>query len=344
MPNNQQSQFSQPVKPSAARSTPINIWHQQQKGTLQQRAKIQHRLQQDSIRMQQQPAGKTAPARKDATAAVYHFQRWEPTGSCITPTPKPASNSTSKGTPQGCRPNHYLQQDAIFPEPKCMTTYAECSSGSVGDVYENDEALSGSVKDMLADVATNTEHPELDEGAQHVADHAAGSNGVANSVEFGPIPGVDDSTLESITRITRKYSLAEVVDDSLSKVPSEFPEVYSSPLPGSSVEGYEELMAGAVMPCILERGLVHTLPISLPNRSIVTCIGLILRAAADAVAMLGTALDCSVELLSYFCWYWCLLKISRADEFSLPPFALDAWLLICWMRSGASGEWEVGWC
>ncbi|GMH15570.1 hypothetical protein Nepgr_017411 [Nepenthes gracilis] len=58
--------------------------------------------------------------------------------------------------------------------------------------------------------------------------------------------------------------------------------------------------------------------------------------------MLDTALDCSVELLSYFCCYWCLLKISHADVFSLPPLALDAWMLIYWMRSGASGEWEVG--
>ncbi|GMH15601.1 hypothetical protein Nepgr_017442 [Nepenthes gracilis] len=65
-------------------------------------------------------------------------------------------------------------------------------------------------------------------------------------------------------------------------------------------------------------------------------------AAEEAVAMLGTTLDCSVELLSYFCCNWCLLKISRADVFSLLPFALDAWMLICWMRSGASGEWEVG--
>ncbi|GMH14553.1 hypothetical protein Nepgr_016394 [Nepenthes gracilis] len=109
-----------------------------------------------------------------------------------------------------------------------QTTFAECSSGSVGDVYEPDEALSGSVKDKIANVATNIEHPELVEGAQYVADHAAGSNGVANSVEFGPIPGVDDSTPKSIKRITRKYSLVEVVDDSLIKVPSEFPDVCSN--------------------------------------------------------------------------------------------------------------------
>ncbi|GMH31737.1 hypothetical protein Nepgr_033581 [Nepenthes gracilis] len=258
-----------------------------------------------------------------------------------------------------------------------LTTYAKCSSGLVGDVYENDEAHSGSMSDKFANVDTNSEHPELDEffffafgespwaayrssferfvsnpttsaddeggnrelalslpeeeqslssfnldstkllseqannrvigghhpprkerrrhprsleyrtpspsslvhlrqsnfsfapeldeGAQNVADHAAGSNGVANSVVIGPIPGVDDSTPESITRIIRKYSLAEVVDVSLIKAPSEFPDVSSCPLPGCPVEDYEDSMAGAVMPCILERGLVHTLPISPPK-------------------------------------------------------------------------------
>ncbi|GMH20947.1 hypothetical protein Nepgr_022789 [Nepenthes gracilis] len=228
---------------------------------------------------------------------------------------------------------------------------------------------------MLVDVATNTEHLELDEGAQHVADHAAGSNGVANAAE----------SLECCCFCCCCAEQGFIPDDSLSKVPSEFPEVCSSPLPGNSVEGYEELMAGAVMPCILKHGLVHTLPISPPQQEHcdlvairqddaldlcsgdsllpkLSCagqtlgaaekalgrlvdplgsikddgedsIGLILRAAAKAVEMLGTALDCSVELLSYFCCNWCMLKISCADEFSLPPFALDAWMLICWMRS-----------
>ncbi|GMH16881.1 hypothetical protein Nepgr_018722 [Nepenthes gracilis] len=120
-----------------------------------------------------------------------------------------------------------------------QTTYAECSSGSVGDVYENDEAHSGSMNDKLANVVTNTDHPELYEGAQYVADHATGSNGVANSEEFGPIPGVDDSTPESITL---------------------------SPLPGCPVEGFEDSMAGAVMPCTLEHGLVHTLSMSPPKQ------------------------------------------------------------------------------
>ncbi|GMH21105.1 hypothetical protein Nepgr_022947 [Nepenthes gracilis] len=126
----------------------------------------------------------------------------------------------------------------------------------VGDVYENDEAHSGSMSDKFANVDTNSKHPELDEGDQNVADHAAESNGVANSMVIGPIPGVDDSTPESIARITRKYSLAEAVDVSLIKAPSEFPDDCSCPLPGCPAKDYVDSMAGAVMPCILESGLV----------------------------------------------------------------------------------------
>ncbi|GMH17747.1 hypothetical protein Nepgr_019588 [Nepenthes gracilis] len=59
-----------------------------------------------------------------------------------------------------------------------------------------------------------------------------GSNGVAISDEFGPIPRVDDSTPESIARITLKYSLVDVVDGLLSKAPSDFHDVSSSPLSG----------------------------------------------------------------------------------------------------------------
>ncbi|GMH22931.1 hypothetical protein Nepgr_024774 [Nepenthes gracilis] len=136
------------------------------------------------------------------------------------------------------------------------------SSGLVGDVYENDGAPSGP---MIANVDSNSELPELDEDTQNVADHAGGSFGVANSVVIGPILGVDDSTPESIARITRKYSLAEVVDVSLIKAPSEFPVDSSCSLPGCPVEGYVDSMAGAVMPCILELGLVHTMPISSPK-------------------------------------------------------------------------------
>ncbi|GMH14515.1 hypothetical protein Nepgr_016356 [Nepenthes gracilis] len=163
-------------------------------------------------------------------------------------------------------PAHLIDSSPI------QTTYVACSSGSAGDVYEDDGALSGSMNDELATVVTNTDHPMLDEGAQFVNDHAAGSpqrpsqlglidgsNGVANSDEFGPIPGVDDSTPESIARITRKYSLVEVVDGSLIKAPSEFPDVSSSPLSGCPAEGSEASLPGAVLPCDLESGLVHTL-------------------------------------------------------------------------------------
>ncbi|GMH21115.1 hypothetical protein Nepgr_022957 [Nepenthes gracilis] len=131
---------------------------------------------------------------------------------------------------------------ALSDSGPIQTSLAECSSGSVGDVYEIDVAHSGSMNDKLGNVVTNNDHPELDEGAQYVADHAAGSIGVANSEEFGPIPRVDDSTPESISRITRKYSLAEVVEGSLIKAPSEFPDANSSPLPGCPVEGFEDPM------------------------------------------------------------------------------------------------------
>ncbi|GMH31954.1 hypothetical protein Nepgr_033798 [Nepenthes gracilis] len=146
-----------------------------------------------------------------------------------------------------------------------QNSYPECPAGSIGEVYANDKDLSGFVKDEPTIVATNTEHLEANDGAQYVADHAAGPNGVANSLEFGPILGFDDSTPESIKRITRKYSLAGVVDDSLIKVPSEFPDVCSSPLPGCSVEGFEDSKVEAVMPCNLECGLVHSLPMSPPQ-------------------------------------------------------------------------------
>ncbi|GMH21156.1 hypothetical protein Nepgr_022998 [Nepenthes gracilis] len=142
-----------------------------------------------------------------------------------------------------------------------LTTSAKCSSGLVGDVYENDVAPSGP---MIANVDTNSELPVLNEDTQNVADHAGRSFGVANSVVIGPIPGVDDSTPESIARITRKYSLAEVGDVSLIKAPSEFPEDSLCSLSGCPVEGYVDSMTGAVMPRILVLGLVHTMPISSP--------------------------------------------------------------------------------
>ncbi|GMH19854.1 hypothetical protein Nepgr_021695 [Nepenthes gracilis] len=94
---------------------------------------------------------------------------------------------------------------------------------------------------------------------QHQVD---GSNGVAISDEFGPIPRVDDSSPESIARITRKYSLVDIVDGLLIKAPSDFHAVSSSPLSGCPVVGPEASVAGAVQPCVLERGLVHAMPIS----------------------------------------------------------------------------------
>ncbi|GMH26472.1 hypothetical protein Nepgr_028315 [Nepenthes gracilis] len=140
-----------------------------------------------------------------------------------------------------------------------LTTSAKCSSGLVGEDYENDVGPSGPI---IANVDTISERPVLVEDTQNVADHAGRSFGVANSVVIGPIPGVDDSTPESIARITRKYSLAEVEDVSLIKAPSEFPVDSLCSLPGCPVEGYVDSMTGAVMPRILELGLVHTMPIS----------------------------------------------------------------------------------
>ncbi|GMH31956.1 hypothetical protein Nepgr_033800 [Nepenthes gracilis] len=50
--------------------------------------------------------------------APLEFHQREQMCSCITPTPNTSFDSTRKGTPQGCRPKHYHQQDAIFLEPK----------------------------------------------------------------------------------------------------------------------------------------------------------------------------------------------------------------------------------
>ncbi|GMH19583.1 hypothetical protein Nepgr_021424 [Nepenthes gracilis] len=83
--------------------------------------------------------------------------------------------------------------------------------------------------------------------------------------EFGPIPGVDGSTSESIARIIRKYSLVEVVDGLLNKAPSAFQDVSSFSLSGCSVEGHEASVAEAVESCDLGRGNVHTLPIVDPS-------------------------------------------------------------------------------
>ncbi|GMH14006.1 hypothetical protein Nepgr_015847 [Nepenthes gracilis] len=80
-------------------------------------------------------------------------------------------------------------------------------------------------------------------------------------------------TPESIARITRKYSLVEGVEGSLIKAPSEFPDVSSSPLSGCPVEGSEVSLAGAVLPCDLERGLAHALPMSPSKQEHSTDVG-----------------------------------------------------------------------
>ncbi|GMH31927.1 hypothetical protein Nepgr_033771 [Nepenthes gracilis] len=59
-----------------------------------------------------------------------------------------------------------------------LTTSAKCSSGLVGEVYENDVAPSGPI---IANVDTISELPVLVEDTQNVADHAGRSFGVANS-------------------------------------------------------------------------------------------------------------------------------------------------------------------
>ncbi|GMH31788.1 hypothetical protein Nepgr_033632 [Nepenthes gracilis] len=86
---------------------------------------------QDSIRMQQQPAARLHLTRKYATISsklgaptnyyiktkiakdprgTLEFDPAEQTSSCITPTPYTKIDST-KGHTTGCRPKHYLQQE-----------------------------------------------------------------------------------------------------------------------------------------------------------------------------------------------------------------------------------------
>ncbi|GMH21142.1 hypothetical protein Nepgr_022984 [Nepenthes gracilis] len=69
-------------------------------------------------------------------------------------------------------------------------------------------------------------------------------------------------TPESIARITRMYSSVDVVEESLITAPAEFPAVISSPVSGCPVEGSEASLAGAVLPCDLERGVAHALPMT----------------------------------------------------------------------------------
>ncbi|GMH06149.1 hypothetical protein Nepgr_007989 [Nepenthes gracilis] len=159
-------------------------------------------------------------------------------------------------------PSQFTDSDPI------QTSYAACST-SAGDVPEEDGALFGSMKDEPAIVVTNAVH-SLDVGAPFVADHAAGSphrplintgvDGDAISDELGLNPGVDGSTPESIARIARKYSLANVVDGLLNKAPFEFQEVRSISLSGCPVKGSKASVAVAEMICDSGCGLELALP------------------------------------------------------------------------------------
>ncbi|GMH31924.1 hypothetical protein Nepgr_033768 [Nepenthes gracilis] len=149
-----------------------------------------------------------------------------------------------------------------------QTSYAVCSA-SARNVPEEVGALSGSMKDEPAIVVTNAVH-SLDVGAPFVADHAAGSphrplistgvDGDAISDELGLNPSADGSTPESIARIARKYSLADVVDGLLNKAPFDFQEVRSIPLSSCPVKGSEASVAEAEMICDSGRGLELALP------------------------------------------------------------------------------------
>ncbi|GMH19817.1 hypothetical protein Nepgr_021658 [Nepenthes gracilis] len=112
---------------------------------------------------------------------------------------------------------------------------------------------------------TSTVELGADSNHQHQVD---GSIGIAASAEIGPTPRVDDSTPESIVRITRKYSLADAVDGLLFKAPSDLHDVSSCPLSGDPDMGPEDSGAEVVLPCILESGSVHALPLSLSKQEL----------------------------------------------------------------------------
>ncbi|GMH21007.1 hypothetical protein Nepgr_022849 [Nepenthes gracilis] len=141
-------------------------------------------------------------------------------------------------------------------------------SVSAGDVPKDDGALSGSMKVEPAYVVTNSDHSILDVGAPCADDHVAGSphrrpsgvDGVAIADEYGLDSGVDGSTPESIARIARKYSLVDVVDGLLNKVPLVCQDVRSIPLSGCLIKSSEATSAEEVQPCDPGCGLVHALP------------------------------------------------------------------------------------
>ncbi|GMH12899.1 hypothetical protein Nepgr_014740 [Nepenthes gracilis] len=145
-----------------------------------------------------------------------------------------------------------------------QTTYA-LSSGSAGNVPEDDGALSGPTIDEPDNAVSNTDHSVV-VGAQFVIDQAAGSPhrpgvvGVAISDECGLIPEVDGATPESIARIAHKYSLAEVVDGLLNKAPFELQDVRPIPLSGCPVKGSEASVDEAMQFCDSGCSLVHALP------------------------------------------------------------------------------------
>ncbi|GMH15546.1 hypothetical protein Nepgr_017387 [Nepenthes gracilis] len=151
-----------------------------------------------------------------------------------------------------------------------------------------------------------------DSNHQHQVD---GSIGIAASAEIGPAPRVDDSTPESIVRITRKYSLADAVDGLLFKAPSDLHDVSSCPLSGDPVMGPEDSGAEVVLPCILESGLVHALPLSLSKQELDNLMPMSQVEGppegdlAHATALFGTALDCNDELLCSF-----LLLVVHAED------------------------------
>ncbi|GMH22101.1 hypothetical protein Nepgr_023944 [Nepenthes gracilis] len=177
-------------------------------------------------------------------------------------TRSPATVVTARGLASKM-PSQIIDSDPIL-------TSCDVYSASAGYTPEEDGAPSGSVKDVTAIGDTNAVHSVLDVGAPCVADHAAdsphrplistGVDGDAISVELGLIPGVDGYTPESIARITRKYSLVDVVEGLLNKAPIEFQEVESIPLSGCPVKGFEASVVDAVMICEPGRGLELTLP------------------------------------------------------------------------------------
>ncbi|GMH13992.1 hypothetical protein Nepgr_015833 [Nepenthes gracilis] len=150
-----------------------------------------------------------------------------------------------------------------------VSSLAACSV-SAGDVPVDDGALSGSMKDEPAYVVTNSDHSLLDVGAPCVDDHVAGSphrpllnagvDGVAIADECGLIPVVDGSTPESIARIARKYSLVDVVDGLLNKVPLVYQAVSSTPMSGCPIKSSEATSPEEVQPCDPGYGPVHALP------------------------------------------------------------------------------------